>query len=369
MISRSKKSKNRPPVGKPNNVFSMSPQLGIYTRYNELGASSRLRYYLFRRAFEKAHFEVAFHPFFSSEYLRKLYATGRRPRLSAATALLRRLTLLPRLEENLLIEYELLPELPATWELRMLRNHRYVLNFDDNVWEKYAARPHLAGKDDELVRHAAGVSVDNDFLADRSASLNTNRIKIPTVVDLDRYHATENGKFERFTVAWIGTPVTYAYLEAHAAHLAAMAAAVDFELLVIARRELSRRRLPGVRMRFADWSIETETELLARSHVGIMPLSDDPFSRGKSAFKLIQYLAAGIPAIASRIGENRQVLRDGETGFFADTPREWADALLRLAGDSRLREEMAKQSRRVAFDYSLQKYGPIEAEFLSASFR
>ena len=117
-------------------------------------------------------------------------------------------------------------------------------------------------------------------------------------------------------------------------------------------------------MRFADWSEAKEGELLARCHVGIMPLpADDPFAAGKSAFKLIEYLAAGLPAIASPVGENLRVLRDGETGYLAETPEEWTDALIRLKDDT-VRGRFAANAHHLAFEYSQQKFGPVYAQFL-----
>lgn len=345
----------------------MSTPLGILTRYDEMGASSRLRYYLFRNALRDGGFRPDCHPFFRAAYLRRLYAGLGKSRLLAAEALLRRLILLPRLPERLLIEYELFPALPASFELKFLRRRRYVLNFDDNVWEKYASVPRLAGKYDELIRRADGVIVANDFLLERVAALNSNAIKIPTVVDLDAYKPAGAEKFPRFTVGWIGTPVTYSYLEQSADALRAMSRAVDFELLVIARRDLESRAIPGVSMRFADWSAATEAGLLLQCHAGIMPLTDDPFSRGKSAYKLIQYQAAGLPAIASSVGENIRVVRHGVTGFLADTPAEWAEALKLLASDSGLRTAMGAAAHHAAYDYSLQKYGPVEAAFLRSA--
>ncbi|MPN27052.1 hypothetical protein SDC9_174479 [bioreactor metagenome] len=122
-------------------------------------------------------------------------------------------------------------------------------------------------------------------------------------------------------------------------------------------------------MRFEEWSADGEGGLLARCHAGIMPLpADDPFAAGKSAYKLIQYLAAGLPSIASPVGENRRVLRPGETGYFASSPEEWADAL-RLLRDDASRERMAAAARRLAFDYSTEKYGPVYAEFLKRTLR
>lgn len=338
--------------------------LGVCTRYGMSGASSRLRYFCYREAFRAAGFEPRFHPFFPDAYLRRLYAGKGKSRALALAALARRLALAPFLPERLLVEYELFPELPYRFEEHFLRGRRYVLNFDDDVWRKYAGRGGaLEEKFDRLVSGAAGVVCANELLLERVRKLNPETVWIPTAVDLSAYPAGAE-KFPRFTVAWIGTPVTYRYLELHAEALRSMAAAVDFELLVIAKKSLETRALPGVPMRFEEWSEAGEGALLARCHAGIMPLpADDPFAAGKSAYKLIQYLAAGLPAIASPVGENRRVLRPGETGFFASSPEEWTDALRQLREDA-LRERMAAAARRLAFDYSTEKHGPVYAEFL-----
>ncbi len=343
----------------------MNIPLGICTRYDRLGASSRCRYYQYEDAFRKEGFLPEFHPFFPNRYLEKLYAGNGRSHRSALAACFRRFQDSFRFPERLLIEYELLPGLPAAVELVLIGKRRFVLNYDDDVWVRYAGKPFLENKYDTLIRHAAGVVTANTLLEKRAQALCPNVIKVPTAVDLDDYTPEKFPKFPRFTVVWIGTPVTYAYLEQAAEALRSMAQHTDFELLVIARRSLEARAIPGVPMRFEEWSPENEAELLCRSHVGIMPLpAEDPFARGKSAFKLIQYMAAGIPAIASGVGENRRVLLHGETGFLADTPAEWNAALLCLAGDDGCRNRMAAAARRRAFEYSTQKYAPILTGFL-----
>ena len=96
-----------------------------------------------------------------------------------------------------------------------------------------------------------------------------------------------------------------------------------------------------------------------------MPLpAGDAFAEGKSAYKLVQYLAAGIPAIASPVGENRRVVAEGETGFLASTPEEWREALSRLASDPPLRRRMGAAARERASEYSLAKYAPLLSRFL-----
>jgi len=337
--------------------------LGVCTRYGMLGASSRLRYFCFRGAFAAAGFAPRFYALLPDAYLRRLYAGKGKSGLLASAAILRRLAEAAFLPERLLIEYELLPGVPFGVESRFLRKRRYVLNFDDDVWLKYEGRKRLEDKYDRLVAGAAGVITANDLLLERVRRLNPEALKIPTVVNLDAYPVISE-KFPRFTVAWIGTPVTYRYLELHADALREMARTTDFELLVIAGKGLQPRALPGVPMRFEEWSPQTEGALLARCHAGIMPLpADDAFAAGKSAFKLIQYLAAGLPAIASPVGENRNVLRPGKTGFFASEPEEWA-AALRTLQDGEVRKQMAANARHLAFDFSTRKFGPLYAAFL-----
>lgn len=333
--------------------------LGVYTRYSELGASSRLRYYAYAQSWRDAGFAPEFHPFYPARYLRRLYAGRGASRLLAGASLLRRLLLSVRLPERLVLEYELLPYLPAGVEKALLRGHRYVLNFDDNVWEKYLDSPHLSGKYDALVEGASGVIVANRFLRERVEVRNSNVIEIPTAVDLDAYPAGRVPRRERTTVAWIGTPVTYPYLEAAAPALQAMRRVADFRLLVLASRGLAARPIPGIETEYQDWSPETEGADLAACHFGIMPLNDDPFSRGKSAYKLIQYLAAGLPVIASPVGENNRVVKPGANGFLAASPQEWADAFRRLLDTPR--NDAARESARA---YSLQFWRPVCAGFL-----
>jgi glycosyltransferase involved in cell wall biosynthesis len=116
-----------------------------------------------------------------------------------------------------------------------------------------------------------------------------------------------------------------------------------------------------------DWSRENEARLLSECDFGIMPLLDDDFSRGKSAYKLIQYAATGLPAIASPVGENKFFITPGVNGFTASTAEEWLDAVRQLKNLS-TRQKMASAMQNKAFDYSLQKYAPVMTEFLLRCF-
>ena len=342
-------------------------RLTMFTRYSTLGASSRYRYYMYAARLRDAGEQADVFNFFDSRYLRRLYRGEKPGVLNILLAYWRRFRALFRAGDNWLIEYELFPFLPYRVEKIFLARRRYILNFDDNVWEKYRGKWFLSGKYDALVRHAAGVIVANDFLYEKVRELNENVIKIPTVVDLDLYPA-DKPKFAEFTLVWIGTPVTYAYLEKHAEVLRRMAEKYDFQLLVIARKSLNARAIEGVKMRFENWSQARETDFLGRCHVGIMPLTYDAFSQGKSAFKLIQYAAAGLPVIASPVGENIKVVENGQTGFLADSPEEWLTALDKLINDKNLYGTMVENARKASVNYSIQKYFPVFRNFINEIF-
>jgi glycosyltransferase involved in cell wall biosynthesis len=136
------------------------------------------------------------------------------------------------------------------------------------------------------------------------------------------------------------------------AQLAAAAAACELELRVVSD---VFPQLAGVRVVPLPWSAATETAELAQSDVGISWLPDDRWSRGKCGLKVLQYMAAGLPVVANRVGVHREMVVDGVTGFLADTPDEWVQALRRLSQDVALRAAMgAAARRRVEAEYSVE---------------
>lgn len=345
-----------------------SPACGFAVRYGRLGASSRLRHWEWRERLAARGWTCPIQNFFPDDYLRKLYAGGGKSKTALLSGWAARRSWLGRAPELLVVEYELFPLLPWRVEAHWWRRRRIVVDFDDNVWEKYARIPVLRHKFDRIVRQARTVLVANDFLLERALRLNPNVVKLPTPIDPAWYPETPPEKFPRFTLAWIGTPVTYPYLEAHGEALREMLRLVDGELLVIASRALENRPIPGVRMRCVDWRPGEAETLLARSHVGIMPLPDDAFSRGKSAYKLIQYLGAGLPSIASPVGENRRVIAEGVTGFTASTPAEWREALRRITASPLDYAAMAKAAQAASDAYTYRALLPrYEAALFSAA--
>lgn len=335
-------------------------KIAVCTRYSRLGASSRLRFYAYKELLEQNGVSTEFFPLLNDNYLKKLYS-GKKSSFSGMLSLAKRFFSLPLMEKNMLIEYELMPFLPCEVEAKLLSGRRYILSFDDAVWEKYR-NSRLEGKFERLASDAAGVIVANNELADYLGKFNDNIIKIPTAIELENYQPG-NDKYSKFTVCWIGTPITYKEcLLPFSEMLQKTAAELDFQLLVIAKKDLEP--ISGVDMKFVDWSIDTECEILKKCHVGIMPLPDTSFMRGKSAYKLIQYLGSGLPSIASPVGENAVLLSRKEVGFAAGTTGEWINALRQLKNDCELYSKLSNNARILAKEYSTEKYAPILADFI-----
>jgi glycosyltransferase involved in cell wall biosynthesis len=182
----------------------------------------------------------------------------------------------------------------------------------------------------ELARHVVGRST---FI-------------IPTPVDCDRFHPDAIGVCDRPTVGWVGHSSNFSSLEEIAEPLRKLAALQPgFKLIVVADK---RPRMDRVPMEFRRWSLENEVGCFSGIGVGLMPLEDTRWNRGKCAFKLLQYMALGIPSVASPVGMNNDVITSGENGFFAATNDEWVKRLDELLRDPDLRRRVGRAGRTSA---------------------
>lgn len=343
--------------------------LSIFTKYSTQGATSRYRSFAFASRLSEMNYNIEIQSFMPIDYLNRLFSNQPKQKSRILLSYLERCLAVFRSSQNLIIERELFPYLPYGIEKRFLQGKNYILDYDDNVWEDYRGKKMLEGKYDNLVKNAAGIIVGNNFLDEYVKKLNPNVIKIPTVINLDTYQTNAaQQKFERFSLVWIGSPITYRYIEAFSSMFQTLAKTLDFDLIIIASKTLEGRAISGVSMKFYDWSSETEVALLKQSHIGIMPLNDDPFSQGKSGFKLIQYQAAGLPSVASPVGENCTIIQEGMNGFLPKTHNEWIDAITQLHNDSALYTQYSQYALQNAFHFSIQKYFPIYKNFIDTLF-
>jgi glycosyltransferase involved in cell wall biosynthesis len=338
------------------------------TRYSQTGSTSRVRAYQYFSYLKSEGIHIIQAPLFNDEYIRRRYTYKHVGYGALCVSYARRLAQLLKsfVVDIVWIEKELLPGLPA-WSEVLLAGCRtpYVVDYDDATFHWYDMHPNrlvrrlLRRKIDAVMRRAALVIVGNGYLAARARQVGAKRIAyLPSAVDLKRYNVAINARKETqsFTIGWIGSPVTAHYLDLVKSALIAVCQDGGTRVAVVGATEVPLRGIP---MEIRAWSEETEVASIQSFDVGIMPLADGPWERGKCGYKLIQYMACGKAAVASPVGENRHIIEDGLNGFLATTTREWISALRALREKCQLRQRMGRRGRtKVELEYSLQVTAP-----------
>lgn len=343
----------------------------LLSRYARLGASSRLRSFQYLPSLEQAGFEVTVAPLFGDDYVRGLYS-GNISRLAVLKSYFSRLRSILRARQFDLVwlEYEMLPWLPSWFELALLpKNMPLVVDYDDAVFHRYdqhslsVVRKLLGRKIDAVMRRADVVIVGNDCLAERAKRAGARRVELlPTVVDASRYAVSEKEDALPVTIGWIGQPSTAKYLSQLAPMLKKMIAKHAVRVIAIGPKPEQFQQLP---IEVRPWSEETEAIEIQQFDIGIMPLSDSLWERGKCGYKLIQYMACGKPVVATPVGVNKVIVRQGVNGFLAITEAEWCNAIDVLCQDAALRKRMGAEGRKIMEqNYSLQVAAPRLAELL-----
>jgi glycosyltransferase involved in cell wall biosynthesis len=353
---------------------AMGLQILLLTRYGRTGASSRLRFLQYLPGLDEYDIDVHPAPFLDDAYLKELYG-GRRPSMSRVFSFYsERLRHLVKARDfdAVWIEKEVLPWVPHWVDMTALGSLPLVVDFDDAWHLRYSGssnplvRGMLGRKLERIARRADFVVVANKFLQSWAESTGTKRVNcIPTVVDLRRYPQTAPPPAEPFTIGWIGTPETAPYLETIKGALAKVLAKENTRLLVVGA---GKSFLPLANVESEPWSEKSEASLLHRMHVGIMPLPHGAWEYGKSGYKLVQYMAASRPVVASPIGVNCDVVQEGANGFFAITEDEWVANLERFRGNLAMTAALGLAAREtVETAFSLRATLPKIAEILQAA--
>jgi glycosyltransferase involved in cell wall biosynthesis len=214
------------------------------------------------------------------------------------------------------------------------------------------------------------VVAGNAYLADYARRAGAKRIEvIPTVIDLGRYRVKDADHIGKqpevaFIIGWIGSPSTARYLRDIAPALAEVCREGRARVRLIGSGQIE---LPGVPVEVLPWREDTEVDEICGFDVGIMPLPDEPWARGKCGFKLIQYMACGLPVVASPVGVNSEIVEDGVNGFLAQDTLEWVVALERLIAAAELRHRLGAAGRaKVGARYCLDVTAPRLTRLLQA---
>lgn len=319
-------------------------------------ASQRFRFEQFEEDLLAEGHELIWCPFWDEGTWSNLYASGSFiPKMwSVFKGSLRRLRLLGRINKGdfVFIHREAVPVGPAWFEsiVRNILEARVIYDFDDAIWLKNSSSSNKGWtrlksyrKIKRICGYAEKVIVGNRFLADYARQYNSSVHIIPTVVDADRYHnQLADHKKRPLVIGWTGSHSTLPYLEPLVPVIRELEKKHTFEFQVISD---AAPAFDLERMKYVKWNANSEIEQLLQFNVGLMPLSDDDWSRGKCGFKAIQYLSLGIPALISPVGVNSEIVKHNDNGLLCATKEEWREALDSLLSNPSEIERLADKAR------------------------
>lgn len=345
------------------------------------GAGCRFRIAQHVPALRDAGFEVTIRSFYTREYFELVYRPGHRIRKTATFFSLLLRTLREALDANsydlVFLYREAIPLGPPLIErLIASRGVPIVYDFDDAIFLPAVSEANRAilflkdpGRVARIIKLSAEVVVGNEFLAAFARRYHPRVTVVPTAVDTDRFvPAPPRPAPRELVVGWIGSPTTFTYLQSLVPVLQEVAARHPFTLRVSgAGRPV---QFPGLTVDDLPWTLEKEVTLFNACDIGVYPLTDDDWSRGKCGFKAIQFMACGVPVVAAAVGVNRDIVQDGINGYLAATPSEWVDKLSRLLADADQRARFAAAGRQtIEQRYSLRVTAPTLAGILQRALR
>jgi glycosyltransferase involved in cell wall biosynthesis len=340
------------------------------TRYNKLGASSRQRFLIYFGLFSSYKHIY----FFDDEQLLWRYGKGRYSFAGLIFSYVKFISLIPYYSlcgYQIVVEKEIFPYLPYWVERCLLLCKRVIYDYDDAVHLNYdlsnnmLVKFFLKGKINKLMKTSFGVIVGNRNLYDYASNAGaTNVVYIPTVVDDCKFNyiskTKNNNDYKANTtinIIWIGSPTTAKYLNDIIPILSNLAHSYEFVLTIVGATNKHFKSPPRhLIINYIEWSQQSEMDNLLMADIGIMPLIDDAWERGKCGYKLIQYMSCSIPAIASPVGINSEILQSGTVGFLCSSEIDWRNAFITLFESEKLRKDMGFAGyKRFIDNYSLTK--------------
>lgn len=343
----------------------------LLSRYTRKGASSRLRTMQYIAHLENCGIEVEVSPFFDDAYLDEIY-TGRPRSQGMLARFIQRIRLMLNASryDAIWLEYEVLPGMPWLLEKLILPSGLpLITDYDDAIFHRYdmsrnlLIRSILGSKIDRVMAASTVVVAGNRYIGHRAEAAGAKRVVIiPTVVDTQSYGVdTIAAADHKPVIGWIGSPSTWN--EYAAPMMPLLSSVAEAETAMVRAVGAAQGVKSSVTLDVVPWSEATEVRDIQSMDIGVMPLVDSPWARGKCGYKLIQYMACGIPVVASPVGVNADIVEHGVNGFLATTDEQWREALATLLRDPDARRRMGAAGRqKVESNYSLQFWGPRVAD-------
>lgn len=341
------------------------------TRYDQHGPSSRVRSLQLISVLRSHGIEANWSPLLTKDYLAHRF-NGHIYWPAVVRGCIRRLLERVRRQnyDVYIIEKELLPWIPFGLESLLWPDpSRTIVDYDDAIFHSYdmdgGIRKWLLGnKIARVMKAANAVTVGNEYLAEYARKAGAEPRIVRSSVDCDRFVPASCRTDGPFTIGWIGSPITAKFLDPIQEPLAWAICALGARVLLVGA---GHTPLSKIGAEVIPWTIDTEVALVQSMDVGIMPLPDTPFERGKCGYKLIQYMACGKPVIASPVGINNEIVTAGANGFLPSNSSEWKDAFTQLHLQPAAGKLMGMTGReRVVSEYSIVVAGAALAEVIKS---
>ena len=336
--------------------------LGCWTRYGPAGPSSRLRCFQFLEIFRQHGLEPVCYPFLPEHYTRRIVAGKSASAAYGAWAFLRQLSRQSRFTTHQVhfIEKELFPRLGIRWYQPLFSSGRpYVLDYDDAVYAQYPPGSPAAAKFPLLLSRAAAICAGNPVIADYARQFSPHVVLIPTALDPTCYRQRTHWQLrgEQITIGWIGSATTAGFLSLALDALRDLAHRMPVVLETIGLPASFPLDCAPVLLRRLPWLGEESNQRIVSWDLGISPLADTPFTRGKSGLRILKFMLSGVPFVCSPVGINADLAALG-AGLAADSPAQWSHNLQQLATDIHLRERLGRVGIATASaDYTLSVVG------------
>lgn len=333
-------------------------QIIYFSKTSQRGPSSRYRIYQFLPLLESKGVYIKVNPLFDDFYfsiievrnlplqffLKTLYSLYRFSK--------RFFQLLKKVDSDVIVvEHQLFPYMPAFFEFFFIRrSKKRYLEFDDAVYLSFLHKK----KFEKLLPFYTGIVAGNKILATFSLRKNKNVIVHPTLIDAEKTIPKSSYTIKgSVVIGWIGLAWNFKYIDMIHDALRVLSIRRNIVLKIISSRNL---KLEGIRSEFLKWNVNTEWEHIKEFDIGIMPLEDNEWCRGKCGLKLLQYMFSAVPSVSSPIGVNSDIVDDGINGFLASGKEEWINKIDRLILSEELRRNMGVAAREKALkNFSLQQ--------------
>lgn len=345
---------------KSSNIIFLTPYP------HDIAPGQRFRFEQYLNILKNADHTISIHSFLSAKAYASLYKPGKviQKTIDILLSCFKRMfhLLLMYKADYVFIFREAAPVGPPVfeWIIAKILNKKIIYDFDDAIWltdktNESALEKIIRwrSKVASICTWSEKVSCGNAYLANYARQFNPSVVINPTTIDCEKLHnpalfATKK-KTNNVVIGWTGSHSTLKYLvllEPVFQQLEAQFEYVSFLVIADQRPQLRLKRLD-----FIAWNPETEVEDLLKMDIGIMPLPNDEWSKGKCGFKALQYMALKIPAVVSPVGVNTEIITEGVEGFLCRTDEEWRLALEKLIGNEAMRAEMGKNGRQKVMDH------------------